>query len=290
VNLQVNRLWSQYIEFGGSQKPPDSGIYTASAWFNRPKINVETDVPDVIPDAFIERRVLHAVATIEKEKTVSVQICKDSSALSARIREAMSADPDPAKSLAEIRNILVGPTNRLHEARVEEIITILEETEQAAQDALTGLEKRCTALAKICEKLVVASEETLQKTREQSAHVEAELKAAADKQDRKLKEMFDDIDSRFLNVKSEISEDVDVLVAKSTRDLERLSEELVDRIRDQTNIQCTNFERLALQFENRFSRQHAEMEKEHKRNSEVFAQGVSDIADRLFVLRDLQSH
>jgi hypothetical protein len=288
VNLQINRLWSQYIEFGGSSQLPDSGTYSANAWVNRPKFNIEAAVPSVVPDTIMERRVSLPVSN--SEKPVSAPTKQNHSPLSAKIRDAMSADPDPAKSLAEIRNILVGPTNRLHEARVEEIITILEETEQAAHAALTGLEKRCMVLAKICEKLVVASEETLQKTKEQSAHVEAELRAAADKQDRRLKEMFDDIDSRFLNVKSEISEEVDVLVAKSTRDLERLSEELVDRIRDQTNIQSTNFERLVVQIENRFSRQHAEMEKEHKRNSEVFAQGVSDIAERLFVLRDLQSH
>ena len=81
------------------------------------------------------------------------------SVLSKKVLDALSEDIDPAKSLADIRRVLVGPTRRLHEARMEEVISILEESDRAAQQALGALEKRFLDLARTSEKLMAASDE-----------------------------------------------------------------------------------------------------------------------------------
>jgi hypothetical protein len=288
VNLQTNRLWSQYTEFGGGPRPPHSDAYSAKAWINHPRFKAGTAVADTELNSQMARSISPPVAA--RQTPSAVPIGPSHSPLSAKIREAMSADPDPAKSLADIRAILVGPTNRLHEARIEEIITILEETDQAAQMALAKLEKRCTELAQICQRLVGASEEIFEKSKEQKNYFEQELKTFSDKQDVKQTELLENINSRFLNCKTEISDQIEMLVEKATRDLDRLSDELADRIREQNNIHGTNFERLAMQFETKYMRQQADLEKEQKRNADVFAQGISDIAERLSVLRDEQTH
>ena len=82
------------------------------------------------------------------------------SVLSKKVLDALSEDIDPAKSLADIRRVLVGPTRRLHEARMEEMIAIPEESDRNFQQALGSLEARYSELARSCESLFVASDDT----------------------------------------------------------------------------------------------------------------------------------
>jgi hypothetical protein len=272
VNLQINCLWSQYHEFGGSPRPHVTSDRLADAWFLRPPAAHAISPPVVISET--------SPALPPRQQDV----------LSPKIREAMSPDPDPEKSLAQIRAILVGPAQRLHEARVEEIIDILEESDQAAQLSLTKLQKRCTELAATCEKLGAALEKMFQQSVEQSTHFESELKIADHKQKERLDEIFQVIDSRFFHVKDEVSGQIEALVAQAARNLELLSTELAARMLERMRIQDANFQKLTEQFETRFFMRHEGLEKEQKRNAELFARGFSDIAERLMVLRGEQAN
>jgi hypothetical protein len=272
VSLQINRLWSQYYEFGGSPHPHVTSNRLADAWFLRPPAGRIISPPVIAPEK--------SAASLIGEKE----------GLSTKIRDAMSPDPDPEKSLAQIRAILVGPTARLHEARVEEIIDILEENDQAAQSSLIMLEKRCAELAATCEKLSSALEKMFQKSVEQSTHFESELKIADHKQKERLDEIFQVVDSRFFRVKEEVNVQIEALVAQATRSLEQLSSELAARMQERTRTQDANFQKLTEQIETRFFMRHEGLEKEQKRNAEVFARGFSDIAERLMILRGEQAN
>ena len=48
--------------------------------------------------------------------------------ISKKVLDAMAGDPDPGKTLADIRTLLVGPTRTLHDAMFEEVIDIEKST------------------------------------------------------------------------------------------------------------------------------------------------------------------
>ena len=58
--------------------------------------------------------------------------------ISKKVLAAMAGDPDPVKTLSDIRSLLVGPTRSLHDAMFEEVIDILEESDREVQNALVG--------------------------------------------------------------------------------------------------------------------------------------------------------
>ena len=61
-----------------------------------------------------------------KQRRVEAAVVSDNPAVILRFQESFREDVDPTKSLAALRELLVGPVSRLPEARMEEVLTILE--------------------------------------------------------------------------------------------------------------------------------------------------------------------
>ena len=107
--------------------------------------------------------------------------------ISKKVLAAMSGDPDPVKTLSDIRSLLVGPTRSLHDAMFEEVIDILEESDREVQTALETLESNYYRLSDITDGLVTASVESRDKTRQQTEFFQAELqKSVAGQQEMRL--------------------------------------------------------------------------------------------------------
>ena len=66
----------------------------------------------------------------------------NSKKISKKVLAAMAGDPDPVKTLSDIRSLLVGPTRSLHDAMFEEVVTILEESDREVQQALRALGRK----------------------------------------------------------------------------------------------------------------------------------------------------
>ena len=211
------------------------------------------------------------------------------SVLSKKVLDALSEDIDPAKSLADIRRVLVGPTRRLHEARMEEVIAILEESDRTAQHALGSLEKRYSELARSCEKLFVASDDTQRRLHDHSLHLNSELQKNQEAQQQMLSEMFLVFDKQLEKLTTELSQKIDSLAAKTGQDHQVLAAELSRRVQELAATTRADNDRVAAVFEARLTRSEAHAEKENRRHIEVFADGFSDIADRLLALRGVQS-
>ena len=207
------------------------------------------------------------------------------SVLSKKVLDALSEDIDPAKSLADIRRVLVGPTRRLHEARMEEVISILEESDRAAQQSLTSLEKRYGDIARANEMLFTVTEETRQKVQAQTDHLNFELQKNLDTQQQLLSEMFLVFDAQMEKVTAELSQKIDELAAKSSYENQSLAAELAKRIDDLAASARADNDQLVEVFEARLARSESHSEKENRRQIEVYADGFSDIADRLLALR-----
>ena len=210
------------------------------------------------------------------------------SVLSKKVLDALSEDIDPAKSLADIRRVLVGPTRRLHEARMEEVIAILEESDRAAQQSLGSLEQRYGDLARSCDKLFVASDDTQRRLQDQAMHMNSELQKSHEAQQQMLSEMFLVFDKQLEKLTTELNEKINSLSAKTGQDNQMLANELSRRIQELAANTRADNDKIAAVFEARLTRSEAHAEKENRRHIEVFADGFSDIADRLLALRGIQ--
>jgi hypothetical protein len=210
------------------------------------------------------------------------------SVLSKKVLDALSEDIDPAKSLADIRRVLVGPTRRLHEARMEEVIAILEESDRNAQQSLGSLEQRYGELARSCERLFVASDDTQRRLQDQAMHMNSELQKSHEAQQQMLSEMFLVFDKQLEKLTTELNEKIDSLSAKTGHDNQMLATELSRRIQELAANTRADNDKIAAVFEARLTRSEAHAEKENRRHIEVFADGFSDIADRLLALRGIQ--
>jgi hypothetical protein len=211
------------------------------------------------------------------------------SVLSKKVLDALAEDIDPAKSLADIRRVLVGPTRRLHEARMEEVISILEESDRTAQQALVSLEKRYMDLARTSEKLRATSDDTRRRIHDQTEYVNVELQKNLATQQQMLSEMFLVFDGQLEKLTAELNQKVDALAAKTGEDNHILASDLTRRIQDLAETTRADNDKVAEVMEARLARSEAHAEKENRRHIEVFADGFSDIADRLLALRGGQS-
>jgi hypothetical protein len=211
------------------------------------------------------------------------------SVLSKKVLDALSEDIDPAKSLADIRRVLVGPTRRLHEARMEEVIAILEESDRTAQQSLGSLEKRYGELARSCEKLFAASDDTQRRLHDQSMLLNSELQKNQEAQQQMLSEMFLVFDKQLEKLTTELNQKIDSLAARTSQDNHMLASDLTRRIQELAEATRADNDKVAAVFEARLARSEAHAEKENRRHIEVFADGFSDIADRLLALRGIQN-
>ena len=210
------------------------------------------------------------------------------SVLSKKVLDALSEDIDPAKSLADIRRVLVGPTRRLHEARMEEVIAILEESDRTAQQSLGSLEKRYGELARSCENLFAASDDVQRRLHDQSMHLSSELQKNQEAQQQMLSEMFLVFDKQLEKLTTELNQKIDSLAARTSQDNQMLAGDLVRQIHELAEETRADNDKVAAVFEARLTRSEAHAEKENRRHIEVFADGFSDIADRLLALRGVQ--
>lgn len=211
------------------------------------------------------------------------------SVLSKKVLDALSEDIDPAKSLADIRRVLVGPTRRLHEARMEEMIAILEESDRNAQQALGSLETRYSELAQSCESLFAATDDTQRRLHDQSMQLNSELQKNQEAQQQMLSEMFLVFDKQLEKLSSELNHKIDSLAARTSEDNHMLANDLIRRVQQLAEEARADSDKVASVLEARLARSEAHAEKENRRHIEVFADGFSDIADRLLALRGVQN-
>ena len=128
----------------------------------------------------------------------------NSQKISKRVLASMAGDPDPGKTLADIRSLLVGPTRSLHDAMFEEVIDILEESDREVQNALQSLESNYYRLSDITDNLITASVESRDQTRQQTELFHEELQKSVAGQQEMLSEMFMAIDAKIAELSAQI--------------------------------------------------------------------------------------
>ncbi len=210
--------------------------------------------------------------------------------MSKKVLAAMADDTDPAVAMANIRKLLVGPTHKLHDAMFEEVITILEESDNEVQQALRALERKWAALSQITDELVAKSLDSKDQSREHAEFVRHELQKSAASQQEMLSEMFLVIDAKIDELTKQVDQKVEALAQKVKTDLREIAEDQERRLQDlEAKYQARNKVELE-NLENRLVRLEQKSSTSTDDLNEVFAGGLTSIADRLKALRDNQAN
>lgn len=204
--------------------------------------------------------------------------------INKKVLAAMAGDPDPVKTLADIRSLLVGPTRSLHDAMFEEVIDILEESDREIQNALGALESNYYKLSNITDGLATASVESRDQRRQQTQFFQKELQKSVAGQQEMLSEMFMAIDAK-----------IGELTAQVSRKMEGLANTLEAAMREQAVSQehasqalearclASGSEAVDL-LEKRLAGLESKSSTDQAVIREVFADGLLNIADRFKTL------
>lgn len=209
----------------------------------------------------------------------------NSQKISKRVLASMAGDPDPVKTLADIRTLLVGPTRSLHDAMFEEVIDILEESDREVQNALQALESNYYKLSDITDTLITASVETRDQNRQQGDLFQEELQKSVAGQQEMLNEMFMAIDAKIAELSAKVdrkmeglSNKVETAIREAAINQERTNQALEARCLASASEAIDLLETRLGHLERTTSTDQAVIR-------EVFADGLLNIADRFKTLR-----
>ena len=204
--------------------------------------------------------------------------------ISKKVLSAMAGDPDPVKTLADIRTLLVGPTRSLHDAMFEEVIDILEESDREVQNALQSLESNYYRLSDITDNLITASVESRDRTHQQAGFFQEELQKSVAGQQEMLNEMFMAIDAKIAEMAAQVDRKMEGLAKKldvAMRDAaigqERANQALEARCLAGTSEALDLLDARLGHLEKRSNLDQAVIR-------EVFADGLLNLADRFKTL------
>ena len=206
--------------------------------------------------------------------------------ISKKVLAAMQGDPDPAASLAGIRNLLVGPTRNLHNAMFEEVVTILEESDREVQQALRSLGRKFESLSHVTDELVSASLDGKDETRQQAEHFHKELQKSASSHQEMLSEMFLVIDAKIEELTRQVSKKIDALAERVETDRRASAAQQDLRMQELEAKFLVNSKKTNEDHAARLELLEKKSSSEKDDLSEVFAGGFSSIADRLKALRE----
>ena len=205
--------------------------------------------------------------------------------ISKKVLASMAGDPDPGKTLADIRALLVGPTRGLHDAMFEEVIDILEESDREIQNALRSLESNYYRLSEITENLITASVETRKQARQQTEVFEEELQRSVAGQQEMLSEMFMAIDAKIAEMTAQVDRKIEAVAKKLEAGLREaaISQERADQALEARCL-ASSSEAIEL-LEARLGHLERKSSTDQAVIREVFADGLLNIADRFKTLR-----
>jgi hypothetical protein len=209
----------------------------------------------------------------------------NSQKISKRVLASMAGDPDPVKTLADIRSLLVGPTRSLHDAMFEEVIDILEESDREVQNALQSLENNYYRLSDITDNLITASVESRDQTRQQTELFQEELQKSVAGQQEMLSEMFMAIDAKIADLSARIDRKIEGMANKLEAGLREAAINQ-ERANQALEARClaSNSEAIDL-LETRLGHLERTSSTDQAVIREVFADGLLNIADRFKTLR-----
>ena len=162
----------------------------------------------------------------------------------------------------------------------------LEESDREVQNSLRALESRCVKLSHVTSELVANSVESRDRNRSQVELLQKEIQKSATAQQEMLSEMFLAIDDKIEQLALQVDQKVESLAKKVEADM-REAAAVQERKMQELEAKCrANSGEAANRLENRLLTLERSSNSEKENLHQVFAGGLSSMADRLKALRD----
>jgi hypothetical protein len=224
---------------------------------------------------------------------------KPSSGPSEKIVDALADDGDPAVLLAEVREVLFGPTRKLQEARLDELVGILEEidrevqvthrrvTEQLADaDAadrqlasdLLATNKQIEDLAQQHERGLAEANGSIHALAEK---MKQEILRVAEFHQRELEQQAEDFSSKLDKFSAVVFRQMDEMSGHQKLSTEALATDFNGQMRELISTMKSSDEEILSQFEQRFAQVNAFADDEKSRSIRVLTEGLSSLSERL---------
>ena len=223
----------------------------------------------------------------QKEMLKSVQSASArANTLSPRVQEALREDSDAVQSLSDIRGLLIGPISRLNEARMEEMLSILEEADRENKISVRELHARSNELQTTTEQIKLDVTKTNEVIKSEAAQQSVNLLTATQDMDYALKELAQKLENNFQKLSTELNHSVNALATKMASDHETLFTSVSKRIDDLTKLTVSNDERIVANFENKLAVSEVNMKTMRSREFDNLAEGFAEFSERMLKLRN----
>lgn len=206
-------------------------------------------------------------------------------ALSARLMQALRDDTDPSESLADIRGLLVGPVTRVHEARIEELLAIMEEADRGYQRAFKDLHARGDDLIDRTEVIKFEAAKTNEAIVNASAQQDLNLLQASREMGHALKELSQKVESNFQKLFGDLTHRIESLATKTADDHQALLHNISKRINDVESATFANDEHIMSKLENHMATTEANLKAQRNNDLNSISDGLADLSDRVAKLR-----
>jgi F0F1-type ATP synthase membrane subunit b/b' len=212
---------------------------------------------------------------------------KASDRTASRVREASVEEAPLDQLMLQLRKIVAGPTERVFEARMEEMLDILDEQIETVDFRMDKITGRVEDVANVTEgfakgmrlfdgRLAAMSEEMSQGSRK--------LEEAFSLQ---LAKSHDDLEDKIVSMGDMLRSAMHDLETKVRANLDEMSHTLSDHIvSDETRIERDR-ENVLSSVEQRIAQWRAEIEDMRSTDREEVASSIMDIGQRLLALRKL---
>ena len=205
--------------------------------------------------------------------------------LSARLMQALRDDADPIESLSDIRGLLVGPITRVHEARIEELLSIMEEADRGYQHMFREMHSRSDALVETTEVIKLDAAKTNEAIANASTQQDLNLLQASREMGHALKEMAQKFESNFQKLFSDLSHRIENLATKTVDDHQAFMHTITKRIDDHESATFANDEHILAKLENQLATSEANLKAQRSNDLNALSEGLANLSDVVTKLR-----
>ena len=231
-------------------------------------------------DAAVQKMAANPVEAVAETNPLPVSGVEDNSpTVSTRVVQALRDDADATESLADIRGLLLGPVTRLHEARIEELLSIVEEADRGYQRAFKDLHARADEMVSTDEMIKLDLLKSNEAIVSASNQQDLNLLHASKEMGHALKELSQKFEANFQKLVGELTHRIDTLVTKTADDQLALMNAVNKRIDELESATFANDERILAKLENQMAASEATLKAQRTNDLHAMAKGAANFSD-----------
>ncbi len=218
------------------------------------------------------------------------------------VAKALVDEGDPARMLAELREVLFGPTRKLQEARLEELVVILEQLDSEARSNAKRVAEQFAKVENTDRKLgaeIHATNNVIEELKKQherelsdanikihalSERLRQEMLRTAETQQRDMAAQADTFSAKLDNLAAKLQQLISEVSDHHKLAAEAMSADFSNQIRELSLITKATDDKIRMEIDTRAAQLAANAEEDKRRNLKILTEGLSGLSERLQTL------